>query len=72
MAQTGGRLAMDEMGILPEFEGRPSTYRLQSYQEAMDCEHFLRNAHHLRELQYVLTSTMTSWCGLFPPELCCL
>ena len=48
-----GRLAMDEMGILPEFEGKAVHDGLQSYQ-GYDCEHFLCNAHHLRELQYVL------------------
>ena len=48
-----GRLAMDEMGILPEFEGKAVHDGLQSYQ-GYDCEHFLCNAHHLRELQYIL------------------
>lgn len=48
-----GRLAMDEMKILPEFKGKAVHDGLRSYQ-GYDCEHFLCNAHHLRELQYVL------------------
>lgn len=48
-----GRLAIDGMGILPEFEGKAVHDGWQSYR-GYDCEHFLCNAHHLRELQYVL------------------
>ncbi len=55
-----GRLAMDEMGILPEFEGKAVHDGLQSYQ-GYDCEHFLCNAHHLRELQYVLEHYNQWW-----------
>ena len=55
-----GRLAMDEMAILPEFEGKAVHDGLRSYQ-GYDCEHFLCNAHHLRELQYVLEQYGQWW-----------
>ncbi|NJM99943.1 MAG: IS66 family transposase [Phormidesmis sp. RL_2_1] len=55
-----GRLAMDEMGILPEFGGKAVHDGLQSYQ-GYNCEHFLCNAHHLRELQYVLDHYGQGW-----------
>lgn len=48
-----GQKAMDEMGILPEFEGKAIHDGWKSYQKYA-CEHFLCNAHHLRELQYML------------------
>ena len=48
-----GRAAMDEMEILPEFDGKAVHDGWQSYQK-YGCEHFLCNAHHLRELQYML------------------
>ena len=55
-----GRLAMDEMGILPEFKGKAIHDGLKSYQ-GYDCEHFLCNAHHLRELQYILEHDNQWW-----------
>jgi len=48
-----GQVAMDEMGVLPEFEGKAVHDGWKSY-PLYDCEHFLCNAHHLRELQYML------------------
>lgn len=48
-----GRVAMDEMGILPAFSGKAIHDGWQSY-GGYDCAHFLCNAHHLRELQFVL------------------
>lgn len=55
-----GRLAIDEMGILPEFEGKAVHDGWRSY-PGYDCEHFLCNAHHLRELQYVLEQYGQGW-----------
>lgn len=55
-----GRIAMDEMGILPEFEGKAVHDGLKSYQ-GYECEHFLCNAHHLRELQYLLERDAQWW-----------
>ena len=55
-----GQIAMNEMGILPDFEGKAVHDGLKSYQ-GYDCEHFLCNAHHLRELQYVLEHDHQWW-----------
>ena len=48
-----GQVAMAEMGILPEFAGKAVHDGWKSY-ELYECEHFLCNAHHLRELQFIL------------------
>jgi transposase len=48
-----GQAAIDEMAILPEFTGKAIHDGWKSY-AGYDCEHFLCNAHHLRELQFIL------------------
>ena len=55
-----GRIAMDEIGILPEFDGKAVHDGWKSYQ-GYECEHFLCNAHHLRELQYILEQYGQWW-----------
>ncbi|NEO34542.1 MAG: IS66 family transposase [Symploca sp. SIO3C6] len=55
-----GRSAMDEIDILPEFEGKAIHDGLKSYQ-GYECEHFLCNAHHLRELQYMVEHYGQGW-----------
>jgi len=55
-----GTIAMDEMGILPEFEGKAVHDGWKSY-EGYDCEHFLCNAHHLREWQFILERYQQPW-----------
>ena len=55
-----GHIAMDAMGILPEFGGKAVHDGWKSYQ-GYECEHFLCNAHHLRELQYVLEQYGQWW-----------
>jgi transposase len=41
------------MGILPAFAGKAIHDGWKSYDD-YNCEHFLCNAHHLRELQFML------------------
>ncbi len=64
-----GREALDSFGILPGFTGiavhdgwRPYAY--------YDCEHALCNAHHLRELVFVLESTGQAWAQQMIDLLC--
>jgi len=55
-----GQVAMDEMAILPAFDGKAVHDGWKSYQ-SYACEHFLCNAHHLRELQYIWEQYGQGW-----------
>ena len=55
-----GRGAMNEMAILPEFQGVSVHDGLSSYRH-YDCAHALCNAHHLRELQAVVAQFGQPW-----------
>jgi transposase len=55
-----GQVAMDEMGILPGFDGKAVHDGWPSYW-SYGCEHFLCNAHHLRELQYLWEQYGQGW-----------
>lgn len=58
--QNRGTVAIDEMGILPEFAGKAIHDGWKSY-GGYGCEHFLCNAHHLRELQFILERYEQPW-----------
>jgi transposase len=52
--------AIDEMNILPNFQGKAIHDGWKSYQ-GYDCEHFLCNAHHLRELTFIWEQYQQDW-----------
>jgi len=55
-----GTVAIDENGILPSFTGCAVHDHLKAYL-TYDCDHALCNAHHLRELIFVLEQYDQTW-----------
>lgn len=49
-----GKVAMEEIGILPKFQGVMVHDHWRSYFTYAGCRHAVCNAHHLRELQAVI------------------
>ena len=64
-----GGEALDSFGILPGFTGTAVHDGWRPY-AAYECEHALCNAHHLRELVFVLESTQQPWAQQMIDLLC--
>jgi len=58
-----GQIAMDAMDILPNFDGISVHDGLSSYSH-YNCEHGLCNAHHLRELLFIVERYEQLWAAL--------
>ena len=56
-----GQEAMRDMGILPDFQGRAVHDHWTSYLQFDICKHAFCNAHHLRDLQFIVDQYEQSW-----------
>lgn len=58
-----GLEAMESIGILPGFGGTLVHDHLKAYLRYTDCLHSLCNAHHLRELAFLVEHGPSEWAG---------
>ena len=56
-----GTEAMNDAGVLPDYRGVAVHDGLTSYFSYEDCAHALCNAHHLRELNYMIERHEQKW-----------
>jgi len=56
-----GRIATEDIGILPEFEGTLIHDHWKSYFTYEDMQHGLCNAHHIRELRFIYEHHHIKW-----------
>jgi transposase len=56
-----GQVGMQAMGVLPYFTGRAVHDHWKPYFTFEQCQHALCNAHHLRELQFIVEQYQQPW-----------
>ncbi len=66
-----GAEAMDFIGILPNFTGTLAHDHWKPYYTYTDCDHSLCNAHHIRELEWVIDNhPQYTWAKCMQDLLC--
>ena len=66
-----GAEAMDFIGILPNFTGTLTHDHWKPYYTYTDCDHSLCNAHHIRELEWVIDNhPQYTWAQTMQNLLC--
>ncbi len=58
-----GTVAMNAIGILPDFKGTAIHDALPAYFRYTDATHSLCNSHHLRELQFITERYQPAWAS---------
>lgn len=58
-----GQVGMAAGGILPEFQGGAVHDHWSPYLKFDTCQHYFCNAHHLRELQFMVEQYQQSWAA---------
>lgn len=58
-----GQVAMRDIGLLADYQGRAIHDALAAYFQFDHCTHALCNAHHLRELRFVTEQYEQAWAG---------
>jgi len=59
--QKRGKKAMDEMDILPKYDGTVVHDHWSPYNKYKNCTHAFCNAHHIRELTHAIETTDANW-----------
>lgn len=67
--QKRGQIAMEAIGILPNFQGKAVHDGFKSYSQ-YQCQHYLCNAHHLRELTFIHERLNQPWAEEMIKFLC--